>query len=54
MYSSGKGFTVSELEWLVPGSYYNLCIIEPEQITVQFPGGFYEARDHDYIIMKIP
>jgi membrane-anchored protein YejM (alkaline phosphatase superfamily) len=55
MYSSGSNlFSETQWDWLVAGSYYNFGIVEPDQITVQFPGGFYEVRDHHYKIMKKP
>ena len=54
-YSSGFDlFSENEWEWLIAGSYYNFAIIEPHQVTVQFPGGYYQTRDHRYRILSKP
>ena len=47
-------FTDKQWQWLIVGSYYNFAIIEPEQVTVQFPGGYYQVRDHRYRIVSKP
>ncbi len=52
-YSSGYNlFSDKQWDWLIVGSYYNFAIIEPGQVTVQFPGGYYEVRDHNYLPLK--
>lgn len=52
-YSSGKNLFSSETwQWLIGGSYYNFAIIEPDKITIQFPGGYYETRDTSYQLIN--
>jgi len=52
-YSSGSDLFGSETwQWLIGGSYYNFAIIEPDKITVQFPGGYYETRDTSYQLIN--
>ncbi len=46
---SGKGW-----DWFIAGSYYNFAIIEPNQVVIQFPGGYYEVRDHRYRLINKP
>lgn len=41
-------------EWLIVGSYFNTAIVEPSQVTIQFPGGYYEVRGRDYRLLKKP
>lgn len=54
-YCSGSGlFSDKEWGWLIAGSYYNFAVVEPGQVTVQYPGGFYEMRDNDYRIIVKP
>lgn len=54
-YSSGNELFSSEpWQWLIGGSYYNFAIIEPDKITVQFPGGYYETRDTSYHLINSP
>ncbi|MDO5576805.1 MAG: sulfatase-like hydrolase/transferase, partial [Fibrobacter sp.] len=54
-YCSGKNLFVNQnWDWLVVGSYFNFAILEPEQVTVQFPGGYYEVRGRDYNIIQKP
>jgi|LFRM01.1.fsa_nt_gb membrane-anchored protein YejM (alkaline phosphatase superfamily) len=54
-YCSGKNlFSEESWEWILTGSYFNFAIVEPSQITVQFPGGYYEVRDKQYQIVKKP
>ncbi|MDO5577571.1 MAG: hypothetical protein Q4F84_10875, partial [Fibrobacter sp.] len=54
-YSSGKSLFLNQSwNWLVIGSYFNFAIIEPDQVTVQFPGGYYEVRGKDYNIIQKP
>jgi len=54
-FCSGKNlFDDISWEWLVVGSYYNFAVLEPEQVTVQFPGGYFEVRDRAYRIIKKP
>jgi membrane-anchored protein YejM (alkaline phosphatase superfamily) len=38
----------------VVGSYYNSAILQPGQVTVQFPGGYYEVRDSLYRLIPKP
>ncbi|MBN1578870.1 MAG: DUF3413 domain-containing protein [Chitinispirillaceae bacterium] len=52
-YSSGNDlYSEKQWEWMIAGSYYNFAIIEPHRVTVQFPGGYYEVRDHAYRLLK--
>jgi membrane-anchored protein YejM (alkaline phosphatase superfamily) len=52
-YSSGSGlFLGKPWEWFIAGSYFNFAVIEPEQVTIQFPGGYYEVRDRAYRMLK--
>ena len=54
-YCSGNSlFGDTEWDWLVVGSYYNTAIVEPHQVTVQFPGGYYEVRDSLYRVVARP
>jgi len=54
-YCSGKNlFSEESWDWLLTGSYFNFAIVEPNLITVQFPGGYYEVRDKQYQIIKRP
>lgn len=54
-YCSGNDlFSGVQWEWLIVGSYYNFAILEPEQVTVQYPGGYFELRDRDYRIIAKP
>lgn len=54
-YSSGNNlFSENSWNWLLVGSYYNFAILEPEQVTIQFPGGYYEVRDNKYQIVQKP
>jgi len=48
-YSSGNNiFSSVEWNWLAAGSYFNNAVIEPQQVTIQYPTGYYEVRDHRY------
>ena len=52
-YCSGKNiFEDTQWDWLVVGSYYNFAILEPQLVTIQYPNGYFEARDRDYRIIK--
>lgn len=54
-YSSGGNiYSPSQWNWLIVGSYFNFAIIEPDQVTVQFPGGYFEVRDRNYQIIQKP
>jgi len=54
-YSSGRDlFSPEQWDWHIVGSYYNFAIIEPAQVTVQFPGGYFQVRDHQYHIIDKP
>ncbi len=54
-YCSGNNlFSEKQWNWLIAGSYFNFAIIEPQQVIVQYPGGYYEVRDRSYqIVPKI-
>jgi len=50
-YCSGKElFSVEQWDWLIVGSYYNYAILQPDQIIVCYPGGYFEVRDTNYIV----
>jgi hypothetical protein len=52
-FSSGNDLFSNETwQWLIGGSYYNFAIIEPDKITIQFPGGYYETRDTSYQLIN--
>lgn len=52
-YCSGNSvFSDSEWNWLITGSYYNYAILEPGQVTVSYPGGYYEVRDSGYSVIS--
>ena len=52
-YCSGKNiFEDTQWDWLVVGSYYNFAVLEPQLVTIQYPNGYFEARDRDYKIIK--
>jgi len=54
-YASGANlFEQRNWEWLVAGSYYNYAILEPDQITITYPGGNFEVRDWDYQVIAKP
>ncbi|MFQ5995262.1 MAG: DUF3413 domain-containing protein [Acidiferrobacterales bacterium] len=54
-YSSGYGlFAGKQWDWLIAGSYHNFAVIEPEQITITYPGGYFEIRDQNYALLKQP
>lgn len=54
-YCSGNNlFSDRQWEWLIVGSYYNFAVVESGQVTVQYPGGFYELRDRNYRIIAKP
>jgi len=52
--SGGNLFDQRDWEWLVAGSYYNYAILEPDQITITYPGGNFEVRRWDYGIVAKP
>lgn len=55
VYSSGQDlFSEKSWNWLLVGSYFNFAIIEPQQVTIQYPGGYYEVRDKKYQIIQKP
>jgi uncharacterized protein len=48
-YASGTSlFEQRSWEWLLAGSYYNYAVLEPDQVTITFPGGSFEVRDWNY------
>lgn len=48
-YTNGTDlFSSREWEYLIAGSYFNNAIIEPQQVTIQYPTGYFEVRDHHY------
>jgi hypothetical protein len=54
-YSVGHNlFDGQSWDWMVAGSYYNYAVLEPDQVTITFPSGFYEVRDWDYRLAKDP
>lgn len=52
--SGNNLFSGKSWNWLLVGSYFNFAIVESQQITIQFPGGYYEIRDRQYQIIKKP
>ena len=52
--SGGNLFEQRNWEWLVAGSYYNYAILEPDQVTITYPGGNFEVRDLDYRVIAKP
>ena len=54
-YSVGKNlFEKKDWSWLIAGSYDTEAIVEPDQITVTYPGGYFEIRDRDFNIIDQP
>lgn len=54
-YSTGQDLlTRSDWPWLIAGSYNGYAILEPEQTTVTYVGGYFEVRDRDYRIIEDP
>jgi membrane-anchored protein YejM (alkaline phosphatase superfamily) len=54
-YASGVNvFEQKDWEWLLAGSYYNYAILEPDQVTITYPGGNFEVRRWDYGIIPDP
>jgi membrane-anchored protein YejM (alkaline phosphatase superfamily) len=52
-YCSGNNlFTNTQWDWLIVGSYYNFAILEENQITVTYPGGYFELRDNTYKVIS--
>lgn len=52
-YCSGNSvYSDSEWNWLITGSYYNYAIVEPTQVTVSYPGGYFEVRDSNYTVIS--
>jgi uncharacterized protein len=48
-YSVGKNlFNGEDWPWLIVGSYDTEAVVEPEQITITYPGGYFEIRDRNY------
>ena len=48
-YALGQNlFSGSSWEWIIAGSYTDHAIVQPEQVTVSYPGGFVEVRDERY------
>ncbi len=41
-----------ECDWRIVGSYYNHAIVEPNQVTVSYPGGYFEVRDSSYAVVS--
>jgi membrane-anchored protein YejM (alkaline phosphatase superfamily) len=51
-YSSGSNlFSQKQWDWMISGSYFNFAIVEPQKLTIQYPGGYYEMRDRNYQII---
>ena len=54
-YASGVNlFEQRDWEWLLAGSYYNYAVLEPDQVTITYPGGSFEVRRWDYGIITKP
>ncbi len=54
-YSVGKNlFDHSDWQWIIAGSYNTEAIVEPNQITVTYPGGYFEIRDRNFDIIDTP
>jgi hypothetical protein len=54
-YASGVNvFEQRNWEWLLAGSYYNYALLEPDQVTITYPGGNFEVRRWDYGIIPDP
>jgi membrane-anchored protein YejM (alkaline phosphatase superfamily) len=54
-YASGVNlFEQRDWQWLVAGSYYNYAILEPDQVTIAYPGANFELRRWDYGIIPDP
>ncbi len=52
-YCSGNSiFSDKEWEWMITGSYYNYAILEPNQVTISYPGGYFEVRDNNYKVIS--
>ena len=52
-YCSGTNLlSGSEWQWLIVGSYYNYAILEKDQVTINYPGGFFEIRDKNYQVIS--
>jgi membrane-anchored protein YejM (alkaline phosphatase superfamily) len=48
-YSVGQNlFSGESWSWMIAGSYNSHAIIEPDQVIISHPGGFFEVRDRDY------
>lgn len=47
-------FDATSWNWLLAGSYYNYAVVEPQQVTITFPGGRYEVRDQNYRLIRKP
>ena len=41
-------------QWIVAGSYYNMAIVEPQQVIIAFPNGLHEVRDNSYQLIPSP
>jgi membrane-anchored protein YejM (alkaline phosphatase superfamily) len=53
-YSSGSNlFSQKQWDWMISGSYFNFAIVEPQKLTIQYPGGYYEMRDRNYQIIPV-
>ena len=54
-YSSGRDlFANGQWDWLIGTSYAGFALIEPDQVTVSYPSGYYEVRDRDYRLVANP
>ncbi|MDD5674717.1 MAG: DUF3413 domain-containing protein, partial [Chitinivibrionales bacterium] len=54
-YCSGNDFfSDSQWNWLIVGSYYNYAVVEGQQVTVEYPGGYFEVRDRNYQLIAKP
>ena len=45
LYSTGRSlFEPTSWPYVIAGSYHNMAVVEPRQITVSYPGGYFEVR----------
>jgi membrane-anchored protein YejM (alkaline phosphatase superfamily) len=54
-YCSGQSlFSDHEWDWLVVGSYHDTAIMQPDQVTINYVGGYFEVRDNSYRVIEKP
>ncbi len=42
----------NQWDWRIVGSYYNHAIVEANQVTISYPGGYFEVRDSTYSVVS--